>query len=68
VLISTAQTITDQIFIGNFIRTTSWLALIIGMMQRPIAAWAPASLQLLGKIDINAVKEMKKADFLNKFW
>jgi hypothetical protein len=38
------------------------------MMQRPIAVWAPALLQLLGKIDINAVKEMKKADFLNKFW
>jgi hypothetical protein len=54
--------------IGDVLRTTSWLALIVGMMQRPVAVWAPALLQLLGKIDINAVKEMKKADFLNKFW
>jgi hypothetical protein len=57
-----------QVLIGDVLRTTSWLALIVGMMQRPIAVWAPALLQLLGKIDINAVKEIKKADFLNKFW
>jgi hypothetical protein len=57
-----------QVLIGDVLRTTSWLALIVGMMQRPIAVRAPALLQLLGKIDINAVKEIKKADFLKKFW
>jgi hypothetical protein len=56
-----------QVLIGDFIRAATWLALIVGMMQRPIAVWASALLQLLGEIDINTVKEMKKADFLNKF-
>jgi hypothetical protein len=62
------QVLIGDLLIGNFIRTASWLALIVGMMQRSIAVWASALLQLLGEIDINTVKEMKKADFLNKFW
>jgi hypothetical protein len=37
-------------------------------MQRPSAVRASTVLKFFGEIDINAVKEMKKTDFLKKFW